>query len=402
MIPLITKNKPKIYYYDYWIIVGAATLIAVGLLLLASASMGISDRQFHQPFHYLYRQIMFLILGIGIGIFILQIPLSYWEKHSGYLLIISLALLIAVLIPGLGREVNGSIRWLGFGPLGIQVSEFAKFAIVIYAAGYLVRRQEEVRASLLGFIKPLFILAIMSGLLLLEPDFGAVVVITMTLLGMMYLAGARLWQFILLLILVGIALGALAISSPYRIMRLTAFLNPWAKPFDSGYQLIQSLIAFGRGGIFGVGLGNGIQKLFYLPEAHTDFLFAVLAEELGIIGQFAVLALFTGFVGRILYLGKMAQQREQTFAEYLAYGLGLLIGMQVIINVGVNIGILPTKGLTLPFMSYGGSSMLFNCAIIAILVRVYHEVRSQAIIAPKVYYVGSNRSLKSEIRNKTL
>lgn len=391
MIPLITKSKPKIYYYDYWIIVGAATLIAVGLLLLASASMGISDRQFHQPFHYLYRQFMFLALGIGLGVFTLQIPLSFWEQKGGYLLIVSIFLLILVLVPGIGREVNGSIRWIGIGGFGIQVSEFAKFAMIVFTAGYLVRRQDEVRVSLLGFIKPLIILAIMAGLLLLEPDFGAVVVITLTMLGMMFLSGARLWQFILLLLLVAVALGALAISSPYRIMRLTAFLNPWARPFDSGYQLIQSLIAFGRGGIFGAGLGNGIQKLFYLPEAHTDFLFAVLAEEFGIIGQIGVLALFSGFVGRILYIGKMAEEKELLFAEYLAYGLGLLIGVQVLINVGVNIGILPTKGLTLPFMSYGGSSMLFNCVIIAILLRIYHETRSQMAIAPKVYYVGSSR-----------
>lgn len=384
---IFSKMKPTVFYYDYWLMLVTCALLAIGFLLLASASMGISDKFYHGPFHFLSHQSIYLLLGIVTAVFVLQIPLSFWERFGGYLLLASIFLLMLVLVPGVGRQVNGSVRWLGFGPISLQVSEFAKFAVIIYSAGYLLRRQDEVRAGVKGFLKPLILLCIISGLLLLEPDFGAIVVMVLTLLGMMYLAGARLWQFIILLLFVGAALGMLAVVSPYRLMRLTSFLNPWAKPFDSGYQLVQSLIAFGRGGIFGVGLGNSIQKLFYLPEAHTDFLFAVLAEELGIIGQVVVLGLFSFLVARALYLGQMAARVKNWFASYLAYGLGLLLGLQVLINVGVNIGLLPTKGLTLPFMSYGGSSMLFNCAIIAVLLRAYHEVKRDELFAPRAYFL---------------
>lgn len=366
---------PKFFSYDYPLLLTIVAIIFSGLLLLASASLAISEQHFHTPFHFFYHQVIYLIIGTAVAIFIMRIPLNFWEQIGGYLLIISMLLLIIVLIPGIGREVNGSIRWIGVGPIAIQVSEFTKFAVIIYIAGYLFRRQTEVQKSALGFIKPFVLIAIIATLLLLEPDFGAIVVITLAVLGMLFLAGARLWQFIILLIVAGAALGMLAISSPYRLARLTAFLNPWAHPFASGYQLTQSLIAFGRGGIFGVGLGSSIQKLFYLPEAHTDFLFAVLAEELGIIGQLAILGLFAFLVGRTMYLGRRAHQASETFAGYLAYGWGLLLGLQVIINVGVNVGILPTKGLTLPFMSYGGSSMLANCAIAALLLRIGHETK---------------------------
>lgn len=384
---IFLKIKRVVIYYDYWLILAVVALLAIGFLLVASASMGIADKFYHSPFHFLSRQAIYIALGIICAFIILHIPLEFWERFGGYLLLGSIFLLMVVLLPGVGRQVNGSIRWLSFGPISIQVSEFAKFAIVIYSAGYLLRRQDEVRAGVKGFLKPLILLGIMSGLLLLEPDFGAIVVMALTLFGMMYLAGASLWQFIILLLLAGAALGALAVISPYRLIRLTSFFNPWAKPFDSGYQLIQSLIAFGRGGIFGVGLGNSIQKLFYLPEAHTDFLFAVLAEELGIVGQIVVLGLFSFLVARAFYLGSMAAQIKNWFASYLAYGLGLLLGLQVLINVGVNIGLLPTKGLTLPFMSYGGSSILFNCMIAAILLRIYHEIRRDAICAPKAYFL---------------
>lgn len=376
MMPVVTQPKARIFYFDVWLIVAISSLLGFGLLLLASASMGVSDQQFHQPFHFLSRQLMFILFGLICAFFVLQIRIDFWEKIGGYLLLASIFLLILVLMPGVGREINGSIRWLGAGPFTLQVSELAKCSVVIFICGYLYRREDEVRQSLKGFLKPLILLGVVSTLLLMEPDFGALVVIALTVLGLMYLAGARLWQFIILLVLVGGALWMLAISSPYRLMRLTIFLNPWAKPFDSGYQLIQSLIAFGRGGIFGVGLGNGIQKLFYLPEAHTDFLFAVLAEELGIIGQLVVLGMFSLLVGRALYIGRQAMLLGNVFAGYLAYGLGLLLGLQVLINIGVNAGILPTKGLTLPFMSYGGSSMLFNCLIAAILLRIYHEIRA--------------------------
>ena len=391
---IFSKDKYAVYYYDHWLILAVFALLEIGFLLLASASMGVSDKIYHNPFHFLSHQAAYLFVGMVAVFFIKQVPLNFWERVSGYLLLASMFLLMLVLVPGIGRQVNGSMRWLRLGIFSLQVSEFAKFAIVIYSSSYLLRRQDEVRANIKGFIKPLILLGIISGLLLLEPDFGAIVVMILTMLGMMYLAGARLWQFIILLLLVGGVLVMLAIVSPYRLMRLTSFLNPWAKPFDSGYQLVQSLIAFGRGGIFGVGLGNSIQKLFYLPEAHTDFLFAVLAEEFGIFGQVVILGLFSFLVARIFYLGRMAAKIKNWFASYLAYGLGLLIGLQVIINVGVNIGLLPTKGLTLPFMSYGGSSMLFNCVIVAVLLRIYHEVTLESSSAPRTYF------LTTKVKNK--
>ncbi len=392
---IFSRDKQAAFYYDYWLILATCSLLAIGFLLLASASMGISDKWYHNPLHFLSHQTIYLIVSLIVVYFVKQVPLSFLERISGYLLLASMLLLTLVLIPGIGREVNGSIRWIRLGIVSIQVSEFAKSAMVIYIASYLSRRQEEVRANIKGFIKPLVLLGIISCLLILEPDFGAIVVMILTMLGMMYLAGARLWQFIILLLLVGAALATLAVVSPYRLMRLTSFLNPWAKPFDSGYQLIQSLIAFGRGGIFGVGLGNSIQKLFYLPEAHTDFLFAVLAEEFGIFGQVIVLSLFSFLIARSLHLGQIAAKIKNHFASYLAYGMGLLIGLQMIINVGVNIGLLPTKGLTLPFMSYGGSSMLFNCIIIAILLRVHHEITVGTVFTPKTYFLNTKVKVKS-------
>lgn len=397
MINFFSKDKSSVYYYDHWLILIVFALLAVGFLLLASASMGIADKIYHSPFHFLLRQAIYLVGGLICIFFVRQLSLSFWERISGYLLLASMFLLILVLIPGIGRTVNGSTRWLSFGIATLQVSEFAKFAMVIYSAGYLLRRQDEVRASIKGFIKPLILLSIISSLLLLEPDFGAIVVMTLTLLGMMYLAGARLWQFIILLLLVGATLGMLAIISPYRLMRLTSFLNPWAKPFDSGYQLVQALIAFGRGGLFGVGLGNSIQKLFYLPEAHTDFLFAVLAEEFGVFGQIIVLGLFAFFLARTFYLGRMAGKIKDWFASYLSYGMGLLIGLQAIINVGVNMGLLPTKGLTLPFMSYGGSSILFNCIIVGVLLRIYHEITLKTAMTPKTYFLTTKVKKKPAV-----
>ncbi len=341
--------------------------------MVASASMVVSDHQFHTPFHFLFHQAAYLGLGIVLGFIVLHIPLLFWEKIGPYLLLVSLFFLVIVLVPGIGREVNGSIRWVGFGPLGLQVSELAKFSMIIYMAGYLIRREQEVKASFSGFIKPMLVLGIIAILLLLEPDFGATAVIMLTALAMIFLAGARLWQFMMLVLFVAAAMALLAVASPYRLLRLTTFLHPWANQFSSGYQLTQSLIAFGRGGIFGVGLGNSIQKLFYLPEAHTDFLFAVLAEELGLIGELIVIGLFSFLVGRILYIGRMAAKSGKDFAAYLAYGFSFWIALQAMINIGVNAGILPTKGLTLPFMSYGGTSMLFNCLAMAVVLRIYHE-----------------------------
>lgn len=364
--------------YDKIFVFTVICLISLGMLMMASASIVISDRNWHQPFYYVYRQLAFLTLGVFAGCIVLKIDTSFWEKMGGALLLGVLLLLALVLIPGIGKTVNGSARWLGVGIFSMQVSEAAKFVVVVYMAGYLVRRHEEIQYQFSGFLKPMLILAVVAVLLLKEPDFGATVVIIATSLGMMFLAGMCLKHFLLLFAAISGALSLIAISAPYRLLRLTSFLNPWAHPFDSGYQLTQSLIAFGRGGWFGAGLGNSIQKMFYLPEAHTDFLFAVIAEELGLLGVIAIISLYSILVFRIFVMGRKAQLLGRSFAGLLAYGLGLWMAIQFIVSIGVNTGLLPTKGLTLPLVSYGGSSFAVNCVVIALLLRIDHENRFSA------------------------
>jgi cell division protein FtsW len=362
---------------DTWLVLAAAGLILLGLLMVASASIVISERQYGDAFHYLWRQVIFLGFGVICGYVVLRIPTEKLEHYSPILLMFAVVALVLVLIPGLGREVNGSSRWLGVGFLGIQVSEVAKLFAVLYVAGYLNRHFEEVRKQLTGFIKPMGILAVLAVLLLLEPDFGSTVVLSTTILGMLFLAGVRLRIFVVVAIGALALFALLAISSPYRLARLTTFVNPWQHQYGSGYQLTQSLIAFGRGGLTGVGLGNSIQKWFYLPEAHTDFLFAVLAEELGLIGILLVLVLFSLLVYRGFMIGRAAFKKDRFFNAYVAYGFSIWIGFQALINMGVNAGLLPTKGLTLPFMSYGGSSLLVMCIVLAILFRIDFENRFQ-------------------------
>jgi cell division protein FtsW len=365
--------------YDKWFVFAIVCILAMGLLMMTSASIVVSDKQMHQPFYYLFKQLVYLTMGLAIAGMILQVEISNWEKYGSYLLVGVLFMLALVLIPGIGHSRNGSSRWIGIGPLGFQVSELAKFIIVIYMAGYLVRRNLEIRTQLSGFLKPMLILGTMAVLLLKEPDFGATVVVTATTLGMMFLAGMQLRHFATLFSLVIAALAVIAVSAPYRLARLTSFLNPWERPFDTGYQLTQSLIAFGRGGWFGVGLGNSIQKMFYLPEAHTDFLFAVIAEELGVVGMVVVIGLFLLLVFRIFKMGQLAQQLGKHFSAFLAYGFGLWVAIQFTVSIGVNSGLLPTKGLTLPLMSYGGSSVLVNCIVIAVLLRIDYENRLRAL-----------------------
>ena len=313
------------------------------------------------------------------------------------LLVLGAALLVMVLIPGVGRQVNGSTRWLPFGIFNLQASELVKLFVIVYLAGYLVRRGDEVRNSIKGFLKPLAILALLSLLLLMEPDFGSTAVMFATALGMMFLGGVRLWEFFALLGVVVAAMAGLALSSPYRLERLTTFLNPWADPFDSGFQLTQALIAFGRGEWFGVGLGSGIQKLFYLPEAHTDFVFAVIAEELGMVGAMTVLLLFACVIWRAFLIARRAERLDKPFAAYIAYGIGLWIGIQSFINLGVNMGVLPTKGLTLPLMSYGGSSIIAMCMAIALLLRVDIELRGWPADSQRK---GSQRDFKPGKRRR--
>jgi cell division protein FtsW len=371
-------SKP-LALYDKWLMMAVLGLVIIGLMMVASSSVMISTKYYHQPFHFLIRQFCYLIAGFFIALVVVRIDTNVWEKCSMPLLLICLLLLMVVLIPGIGRSVNGSRRWLSIGPIGIQVSELAKMTIIFYVAGYLVRQKKNIGQSISGFIKPMIILAFVAVLLLREPDFGATVVIVGTVMAMLFLAGVKLRYYLGLLLIVMIALAALAVSSPYRVARLTAFLDPWADQFNSGYQLTQSLIAFGRGGWLGVGLGDSVQKLFYLPEAHTDFLFAVLAEESGLLGVIIVLILYSILVIRGLMIGYTAHTQERLFAAYTAYGLTFWLGLQSAINMGVNTGLLPTKGLTLPMLSYGGASIVVNCIVIALVLLIDHENRWQSL-----------------------
>ena len=360
---------------DYPLLFAVIALASLGLVMVASASISFADRDLGRPFYYAIRQAIYIGIGSGIGLAVYRLRLALIEQSGLVMLVAALALLLAVLIPGVGHEVNGSVRWINAGLFKLQVSEPAKLMILIYLAGYLARHGEEVRNQLSGFLKPLAILCLAALLLLLEPDFGATVVLMATAMGMIFIAGVRLWQFSGMLGIAGLSLAGLAVSSPYRMERLTTFLNPWADPFNSGFQLTQSLIAIGRGELTGVGLGASIQKLFYLPEAHTDFVFAVLAEEFGLLGVFTVIALYAVVVWRAFVIAVQAEKAGSVFAASLAYGIGIWIGLQSFINMGVNMGLLPTKGLTLPMVSYGGSSMVVMCVAIALLLRIDGETR---------------------------
>ncbi len=355
---------------DPWLLGSALVLLGLGLVMVCSASITMASREWGQPFYFFDRQSLYIVVGMVSGLIMLRVPTVLWERYGMVLILFSILLLALVLVPGIGRSVNGSTRWMALGPINLQVSELAKLFSVVYLAGYLVRRSAEVRTAMSGFLRPMVLLSIMVLLLLVEPDFGAAVVMLATALGLMWLGGVRWWQFLLLLGFMVAVLMVLAVSSPYRMARLTTFLNPWANPYSSGFQLTQALIAFGRGEWFGVGLGASVLKLFYLPEAHTDFLFAVLAEELGLVGAVIVIGLFSVLVGRALIIGRRAERSGRLFGAYLAYGLGLWIGLQAFINIGVNMGVLPTKGLTLPLMSYGGSSIVVMCLAVAMLLRV--------------------------------
>jgi cell division protein FtsW len=371
----IFENNSVPALFDRYLLVAIFALMTVGLIMVTSSSMVVAYQKYHQSFYFLYRQSIFLIAGMGAILIIIRIPVRVWQRFALPLLFFTLLLLVLVLVPGIGRVVNGSRRWIGFSFIGFQVSEFAKLAIILYMASYLVRYEHEVRTQISGFIKPLGLMGVIGLLLLLQPDFGASVVICATMMSMLFLGGAQLRQFSILFVILFIAVILLAISAPYRMLRLTSFMNPWAHAFDSGYQLTQSLIAFGRGGFFGVGLGESVQKLFYLPEAHTDFLFAVLAEELGFLGVLLVILLFALLIIRIMLVGRRNQLRGNLFAAYVAYGMATWFGIQAIVNMGVNAGMFPTKGLTLPFLSYGGSSLLIDCLAVGILLRIDHEAR---------------------------
>lgn len=362
------------FHIDQTLLSVCLCLLGIGFVMVASSSMHLGVKMADDVSYYPFKQLVHIILGLMFAAAVLAIPMKYWQRIGQPLFIVGLVLLLVVLIPGVGVKVNGSTRWLSLLGLRIQVSEVMKFISVIYMAGYITRHADHVRHSLFGLLRPLMLLSVASILLLLEPDFGSAVVILIIAMGMMFLGGARLSPFVALVGLVSSCAAILASSADYRVKRMTSFLNPWEHARDSGYQLTQALISFGRGEVSGVGLGNGLQKLFYLPEAHTDFLFSVLGEELGLVGVTLVIALFTTLVVRGFSIGEQAAAAGERFSALVAYGLVIWFGFQAFVNMGVNMGILPTKGLTLPLMSYGGGSMIVMCGAMAVLFRIYYEV----------------------------
>ena len=372
---LIGTGDVRIPRIDFLLLSSAVALAMLGLVMVSSASITIADRELGQPLYYALRQAIYIGLGLFGGVLLFRVRLAMLERLGMTLLLSAFVLLLLVLVPGVGIEVNGATRWISTGLFRLQVSEPAKLCFIIYLAGYLARHQESVRTQLTGFLKPVGLFFLVSLLLLVEPDFGSSVVLGATVMGMIFLAGVRLVHFAGAASLAGLLLGGAAVSSSYRMERLKTFLDPWADPFDSGFQLTQSLMAIGRGEWFGVGLGSSIQKLFYLPEAHTDFVFAVLAEELGLLGVVVIIALYSVLVWRAFVIAAQAVRADNPFASHLAYGIGIWFGLQSFINIGVNMGLLPTKGLTLPLMSYGGSSMIVMCAALALLLRIDYETR---------------------------
>ncbi|HZJ94211.1 MAG TPA: putative lipid II flippase FtsW [Thiopseudomonas sp.] len=364
---------------DFPLLSACLVLMAIGLVMIASASAAVAEAnpRIADAYYYFTRHLAYILIALVAGGVTLLIPMSLWQRLSGWLLLVAFAGLVLVLVPGVGLEVNGAKRWISIGFLNIQPSELAKLFMVVFLAGFLVRRKSEVKQRLRGILKPIPLVAAMGLLLLAEPDYGAAVVLAGTVAVMLYLAGVRLMLSVPLLLLLLLLLFKYVGFEQYHLARITSFANPWEDQYGSGYQLTQALIAFGRGEWFGLGLGNSIQKQFFLPEAHTDFIFSVLAEELGMIGALSVLALFIFVTIRALFIGVWAEQAKQYYSAYVAYGLAMLWISQVLINLGVNVGLLPTKGLTLPFISYGGSSLVVCCVSLAILLRIEWERRTQ-------------------------
>ena len=361
--------------HDPWLVLVVLFLLVAGVVMVASASVALAERLHQDPFYYLQRQVLALGVGLGFAAAILKSPVSLWEKLGTPLLLLAILLLVLVLIPGIGREVNGSARWIRIGPVNFQSSELAKVCIIAYIAAYLVRHAGHLHLTVTGFMRPIAVITLISGLLLLEPDYGTVVVFFLTTIGMLFMAGIPASRFFFWVPVIMAALAALVVFSPYRLERLKAFMDPWADPFNSGYQLTQSLIAFGRGEWFGAGLGSSVQKLFYLTQAHTDFIFAITAEELGLLFTLLVTLAFFVFVWRAFSIAATAHQLGKHFAAHMAYGIGLIIGIQAFIHMGVNVGLLPTKGLTLPLFSYGANSIVSSCILVAILLRIDLENR---------------------------
>lgn len=382
--------------YDPLLLISAVSLLLIGFLMITSASMEVSDKNYGSPFYHAFKHLAFMAIAMTAALAAFIVPMSFWQRTGHWWLLAGFVFLLVVLIPGIGREVNGSTRWIRLGPINLQASELAKLCMILYMGGYLVRRLDEVRSRFSGFLKPMAVLIVFIVLLLFEPDFGAVVVMGGTVLGMIFLSGMVLWQFLLVVVGAVFAAVLMVISSPYRWQRVTSYWNPWEDPFGAGYQLSQAQIAFGRGDWFGLGLGNSVQKLFYLPEAHTDFVFSVLAEELGLIGALTVVLLFAVLIIRIFYIGRRAEEQGLRYHGYVAYGVGIMFAGQALINIGVNAGVLPTKGLTLPLVSYGGSSLLVCLVMLAMICRIQLERYQLQMEEPGAAKRSRRRSTKAE------
>ena len=364
--------------YDRGVVAVTVALLSLGLVMVYSSSIAMAEatrHTGHQSSYFLVRHAIFLFLSLAAAVSVFQIPMHAWQRYAPYLFLGGMALLILVLVPGVGREVNGSQRWLPLGVLNLQPSELMKLFVVLYAADYTVRKAAYMGSFKKGFAPMLVVMLFVGGLLLREPDFGAFAVITVIAMGILFLGGMNWRLFAGLAVLLVVGFVVLIMTSPYRMQRILGFMDPWSDPYGRGYQLSHALIAFGRGEWFGVGLGGSVEKLFYLPEAHTDFLLAVIAEELGFAGVATVIVLFSWLVLRAFAIGQRSAMLERLFSALVAQGIGLWIGVQAIINMGVNMGVLPTKGLTLPLMSFGGSAIAANCCALAVLLRIDWENR---------------------------
>ncbi|MGH8710050.1 MAG: putative lipid II flippase FtsW [Burkholderiales bacterium] len=372
----LQKKRAPLPAYDETLAWLTLLLLCLGLVMVYSASIAIAEAgKWHQPTYFLVRHALFLGISIALAAIAFQLPMHLWQRMSPYLFLLGASLLVLVLIPGVGREVNGSQRWLPLVFVNLQPSEFMKLLVVIYAADYTVRKAAYMHSFRKGFLPMFLVMLLIGGLLLREPDFGAFVVITAIAMAILFLGGMNWKLFAGLIVMLVIGFLLLIWTSPYRMQRIIGFMDPWADPFGNGYQLSHALIAFGRGEWLGVGLGGSVEKLLYLPEAYTDFLLAVIAEELGFAGVIVVIALFAWLVMRAFAIGRQAAYLERYFSALVAQGVGIWLAVQAIINIGVNMGVLPTKGLTLPLMSFGGSGMVANCIAIALLLRVDWENR---------------------------
>lgn len=360
---------------DAWLCLGLAVLIGWGLVMVASASVDVAQKTAGSPMYYFDHQLLYGVFGLVCAGFVFAVPMELWRKHGFWLLAAAVLVLAVVLIPGIGLRVNESRRWLGLGLFRVQVSEPARLIMLIYLAGYIVRRQAQLQHSLLGLLPVFLPLCLVAGLMLAEPDFGGAAIFMGVAVLMLFVGGARLRDILGLGVLLAVLMGLIAVAAPYRVARLMSFVDPWSHALNSGFQLVQSLIAVGRGEWFGVGLGASVEKLHYLPEMHTDFIFAILAEELGLAGVTALIATYGVVVWRGFVIGRCAAKRQAHFEACLCYGLTSWLGIQALVNMAVNMGLLPTKGLTLPFISYGGSSLVTALMLAALLLRVDYETR---------------------------